>query len=112
MCVARRAGGEALVGDRTLVRSVTDSARPRGVLPGVDVLSKLGHELRGPLNGIIGLVRIMRMKISTNSQDAAQQARQLEMIQHSAGELLATVERVSDLAHLDAVPASTDLDRV
>ena len=98
--------------DRTLVRSGTDADQPRAVLPGVDVLSKLGHELRGPLNGIIGLVRIMLMKISTGSVDAGQQTRQLEMIQHSADELLATVERVADLARLDAVPAPANLEPV
>jgi len=100
------------VDDRTLARSVAGADRSRAALPGVDVLSKLGHELRGPLNGIIGLVRIMRVKISTGSVDAAHQARQLEMIQHSADELLATVERVADLARLDAVAVPVDPDQV
>jgi signal transduction histidine kinase len=103
---------EALVGDQTLVRSVTDEDPPRAVLPGVDVLSKLGHELRGPLNGIIGLARIMLMKISADAVDTGQQARQLEMIQHSADQLLTTVERVADLARLDAVPVPADRDEV
>jgi signal transduction histidine kinase len=109
---AVRSWVEALVGDRTLARSVAGADRSRAVLPGVDVLSKLGHELRGPLNGIIGLARIMRVKISTGSVDAGHQARQLEMIQHSADELLATVERVADLARLDATPVPAVLDQV
>jgi signal transduction histidine kinase len=100
------------VGDRILVRSGTDADQPRALLPGVDVLSKLGHELRGPLNGIIGLVRIMLMKISTDAVDAGQQVRHLEMIQHSADQLLTTVERVTDLARLDAVPVSADLEPI
>jgi signal transduction histidine kinase len=103
---------EALVGDRTLVRSVAGEDQPQAVLPGVDVLSKLGHELRGPLNGIIGLVRIMSVKVISGTVDPGQQVRQLEMIQESAGELLTTVERVADLAHLDAVPAAADPDPV
>jgi signal transduction histidine kinase len=85
---------------------------PRPLLPGVDVLSQLGHELRGPLNGIIGLVRIMSMKVAAGPVDAVRQARQLEMIQQSAGELLTTVERVADLARLDVVPASAHLEPV
>jgi signal transduction histidine kinase len=106
----RALGVEADVGGRILVNAVPRGSAVPPLLPGVDVLSKLGHELRGPLNGIIGLARIMSMKMSTGSVDVAQQARQLEMIQHSAGELLTTVERVADLARLDSVPPPSTLE--
>jgi len=35
-----------------------------GPLPGSDLLSKLGHELRSPLNGIVGLTNIMLIKLN------------------------------------------------
>jgi signal transduction histidine kinase len=63
-----------------------------------DALSRLGHELRGPLAGIVGLTRIMGRKVAEGRTDAAQQARQLDMIHSSAAELLTTVERIVTLA--------------
>jgi signal transduction histidine kinase len=96
------------MGDRVLAPSVSRAAQSDVGLPGIDVLSKLGHELRGPLNGIIGLSRIMLVKIAAGAADTSHQVRQLEMIQASAGQLLTTVERVAELARLDAVPAPMD----
>ncbi|MFC4070356.1 sensor histidine kinase [Actinoplanes subglobosus] len=61
-------------------------------------LSRLGHELRGPLAGIVGLTKIMGRKVADGATDAAQRARQLDMINNSATELLATVERIVALA--------------
>jgi signal transduction histidine kinase len=61
-------------------------------------LSRLGHELRGPLAGIVGLTRIMGRKMADGATDAAQQARHLDMINNSAADLLATVERIVTLA--------------
>jgi signal transduction histidine kinase len=67
-------------------------------------LSRLGHELRGPLAGIVGLTKIMGRKLADGATDAAQQSRQLDMINSSATELLATVERIVALARTtDAV---------
>ena len=66
------------------------------------VLSKMGHELRSPLNGIIGLTRIMQMKHAAGSVDAAQQLRQLDMVQTSAQRLLATIERLTDIAKIES----------
>jgi len=71
------------------------------VLPG-SALSKMGHELRSPLNGIIGLTRIMQMKHAAGSVDAAQQLRQLDMVQTSAQRLLATIERLTDIAKIES----------
>lgn len=65
-------------------------------------LSKMGHELRSPLNGIIGLTRIMQMKHAAGSVDAAQQLRQLDMVQTSAQRLLATIERLTDIAKIES----------
>jgi signal transduction histidine kinase len=69
---------------------------------GEDVLSKLGHELRSPLTGIIGLSRILLTKLGTGMADTATQVRQLELIQASAARSLATIEQVVDLAGIES----------
>jgi signal transduction histidine kinase len=67
---------------------------------GAEVLSKLGHELRSPLAAIIGLTRILLMRLAAGQADAATQVRQLEMVQASAARSLATIEQVVDLARI------------
>ncbi|MEV0902681.1 HAMP domain-containing sensor histidine kinase [Actinoplanes sp. NPDC049802] len=64
-----------------------------------NALSRLGHELRGPLTGIIGLTSLMSRKTAAGTADPAQQTRQLQMINDSASELLGTVERIVAFAH-------------
>jgi signal transduction histidine kinase len=70
--------------------------------PGADVLSKLGHELRSPLTGIIGLTTILLIRLGAGTADAVTQVRQLEMIQASAVRSLATIDVVVDLAMIDS----------
>lgn len=76
--------------------------------PGIsaELLPGLGHELRGPLTGIIGLTRIMLIKLDPGPADRDEQVRQLEMVQASAVGLLATVERLAEIAALERVPAA------
>jgi signal transduction histidine kinase len=69
---------------------------------GVSVLSKLGHELRSPVTGIIGLTKVMLMRLEAGTVDPATQARQLGMIQSSAARALATIEKVTDVAKIDS----------
>jgi signal transduction histidine kinase len=69
---------------------------------GADVLSKLNHELRSPLAGIIGLTRVLLMRINAGTADVQTQIRQLEMIQASAARSLSTIERVVDLAKIES----------
>jgi signal transduction histidine kinase len=54
------------------------------------------------LTGIVGLSRVLLTRIERGSVDPAQQIRQLEMIQNCAARSLQTVERVVDLARIDA----------
>jgi signal transduction histidine kinase len=75
-------------------------------LPGLDVLSRLGHDLRSPLDGIIGLVRIMLLKLAAGPADPAYQVRQLELIQASAHHMLRTVEKLVEVARLDVGPTA------
>ncbi|WP_213011873.1 sensor histidine kinase [Paractinoplanes toevensis] len=79
-------------------------------------LSRLGHDLRSPLTGIIGLAGLMRRKITCGGADPVQQDRQLQLIADSATGLLATIERVVALAKLetrdDEPPGSTDCGTV
>lgn len=85
-----------LIGANAAVE-IPDSSR---ILSGSS-LSKLGHELRGPLGGIMSLTALMRRKLTQGPVAAEQQSRQLEMMSDSAAGLLATVERVLALARLD-----------
>src|SRR4051812_2748986 len=89
--------GKMAAGQRTAV--IPD---PSAAVLGAEVLSKLGHELRGPLTGIIGLTRILLMQLGTGKADPAQQARQLDLIQSSARRSLATIERVVDIAKVES----------
>ncbi len=80
---------------------------------GAQVWSKLSHELRSPLAGIIGLTRILLLRLDAGQADAATQVRQLELVQASAARSLATIEQVVDLARLGSgqivpVPALVD----
>jgi signal transduction histidine kinase len=81
---------------------IPDAAR---ILSGSS-LSKLGHELRGPLGGIMSLTALMRRKLAQGPVATEQQSRQLGMMSDSAAGLLAMVERVVALARLD----ETDLE--
>ncbi|HET9517625.1 MAG TPA: HAMP domain-containing sensor histidine kinase [Actinoplanes sp.] len=76
-------------------------------LPGAEVLSRLGHELRGPLNGIVGLVRVMLLKLAAGAPDPAQQVHHLKLLQASADQLETTVERVVEFARLETAPPAT-----
>src|ERR1700689_5441080 len=69
---------------------------------GVSVLSKLGHELRSPLPGIIGLAQVLLMRLEAGTLDPATQARQLGMIQASAARGLAASEKGPDLAKIES----------
>jgi len=69
---------------------------------GAEVFSKLGHELRSPLAGIIGLTRVLLMRLAAGQADAATQVRQLELVQASAARSLATIEQVVELAGIES----------
>ena len=71
-----------------------------GALPGALLLSKLGHELRSPLTGIVGLTRIMLVKLADGSITTAQQIHQLELVRTSAIQMLETIDRVAAIAAL------------
>jgi signal transduction histidine kinase len=85
-----------------------DPCTPDVTLPGGALLSRLGHELRSPLSGIIGLTRILLVKPPTGQSDAESQVRQLGMVQASAVQMLRTVEQVVDIAKLQARESQRD----
>ncbi len=97
----------------TLICRPARSADPFGA----KMWSKLSHELRSPLAGIIGLTRILLIRLDAGQADAATQVRQLELVQASAARSLATIEQVVDLARLGSgqivpVPALVDCPAV
>jgi signal transduction histidine kinase len=69
---------------------------------GTELLSKLSHELRSPLASIVGLTRVMLLRLSAGTAEAATQVRQLQLLQASAAMSLATIERVVDLARIES----------
>jgi signal transduction histidine kinase len=69
---------------------------------GTDVFSKLAHELRSPLAGIIGLTKVLLMRLEADAVDPATQVRQLGMIQTSAARALATIEKITDVAKIES----------
>jgi signal transduction histidine kinase len=79
-----------------------------GALPGAVLLAKLGHELRSPLTGIVGLTRIMLVKLADGSHTAAQQTHQLELMRTSAVQLIDTVDRVVTIAKLEVTTSPAD----
>ncbi|GLY96163.1 hypothetical protein Acsp02_34180 [Actinoplanes sp. NBRC 103695] len=79
-----------------------------GALPGTLLLSKLGHELRSPLTGIVGLTRIMLVKLADGSPAPEQQIRQLELMRTSAVQMLDTIERVVTIAKLEVATSPPD----
>jgi signal transduction histidine kinase len=87
-----------------------DQARPEPPdtdgLPGTPLLAKLGHELRGPLTGILGLSQIMLVKLAAGPPEPKQQARQLELMRDSAEQSLRTVDRLVEVTRLDLAAAA------
>jgi len=81
---------------------------PAPAMPGAGMLSKLGHELRSPLAGIIGLTRILLTKLGTEPADVARQRRQLEMVLTTARQALATIEQVVDIARIESGGVACD----
>jgi signal transduction histidine kinase len=77
-------------------------------LPGALLLSKLGHELRSPLTGIVGLTRIMLVKLADGSITTAQQIYQLELVRTSAIQMLETIDRVAAIATLQVGNSTPD----
>jgi PAS domain-containing protein/anti-sigma regulatory factor (Ser/Thr protein kinase) len=120
----RHASGNGITADVVVTPFYPGGGGPAGVtlicrparaadLFGAQVWSKLSHELRSPLAGIIGLTRILLMRLETGQADAPTQVRQLELVQASAARSLATIDQVVDLARLGSgqlvpVPALVD----
>ncbi|MFC3384177.1 sensor histidine kinase [Couchioplanes azureus] len=77
-------------------------------LVGPAALPKLGHELRGPLSGIISLAGLMSRKLGQGPVRPEQLVTQLQLIGSSAAELLHTVERLVLLARLDQPAGAGD----
>lgn len=75
-------------------------ARGTSALSGAALLSKVGHELRSSLTGIVGLARMLLLRLDTPPVDVVTQRRQLTMVRDGAEATLHTVERVIELARI------------
>jgi signal transduction histidine kinase len=97
MAVSRRsAGGFVLV------------YQTGAALPGGTLLSMLGHEMRSPLNGIIGLARMLLRRLSNGPPDPEAQVRHLTLLLTSASEMLHLTEQLADIARLQSGLARPD----
>jgi len=77
-----------------------------------DYLSRMSHDLRTPMNAIIGYTRILTRRLSGAIED--RQFRNLENIQTSADNLLSLINEILDLSRIEAgridlKPVSVDL---
>jgi len=86
-----------------------DPALPASQGPNVDLLSRLGHQLRSPLAGIIGLSRILATRLAAGTADPTQLARQLDLIRTTAAGALSAIERMIDIARIDSGRVTGDL---
>lgn len=60
-----------------------------------DFLAHMGHELRTPINGIVGLVELLQREVETDRQ-----REMLTVVQDSARDLLATVDDLVDASQV------------
>jgi signal transduction histidine kinase len=67
-----------------------------------DLLPRLSHELRSPLASILGLTKVMLIRLGAGTADAATQVRQLQLLQASAARSLATIDQVVELAAVES----------
>lgn len=87
--------------NRSAVTSRIDQP-PVAALPGGPLLSLLGHELRSPLSGIIGLARMMLRRLATGRLEPESQARQLTLLLDSALQMMRITDQVTDIARLQS----------
>ena len=78
------------------VKATRDRARRANEIKGA-FLANLSHEVRTPLNAIVGLTEILKRK-----DDISDQRELLETISRSGHELLTTLNEVLDVAQLEA----------
>ena len=86
--------------------------RPVSLGPGDNLLASLSHEFRTPLNGVLGMARLL----ASTRLDAAQRS-YVTALEQSGEHLLGLVNQVLDLARLQAGalelhPAPVDLERL
>ncbi|MEF7614997.1 response regulator [Aquincola sp. MAHUQ-54] len=72
-----------------------------------EFLAQLGHEIRTPMSGITGMADLL----AATQLDATQRG-YVEMMQRSAGSLLALVDRLLDFTRLEAEPPELRTDPV
>lgn len=74
-----------------------------------EFLSIMSHELRTPLNSILGFVKLMLMGLAGPIN--AEQKKQLAMIEKSGENLLLLINKVLDLAKIEAGKISVEVEK-
>jgi signal transduction histidine kinase len=75
---------------------------PAGPLPGAQLVSRLGHDLRGPLGGILGVTRLLLAALAAGPVDPGLLVHRLELVRTSGERLLRTVDRLIEVAGIEA----------
>jgi PAS domain S-box-containing protein len=75
-------------------------------------LSRMSHEMRTPLNAVIGFSQLMRMRMRTNSQHTANSNDYADHIFHAGQHLLALINDVLDLQKVEEGRLSLDIGTV
>jgi signal transduction histidine kinase len=79
-----------------------DTSAPTAPLPGAQLASRLGHDLRGPLGGILGVTRLLLGALAAGPVDPGLLVHRLELVRSSGERLLRTVDRLVDVAGIEA----------
>lgn len=74
-----------------------DGEAPRSRVSADPLLASLGHELRSPLTGVMGMAELLR-----STRLDAEQIGYLDALRHAADALLGAVDALRDLSSLDA----------
>ena len=91
---------ELLVAERTRSLEVTNEELMEANRAKSRFLANMSHELRTPLNSIIGFTGIMRQSMAGPLTE--EQARQLEMVDSSAHQLLDLINQLLDLSRIES----------
>ncbi len=93
---ARNAELERIVGERTRELAEASAAK-------TEFVASMSHEIRNPMNGVIGLVNILREQPALPKQ-----AEHLRKLYHCAEQLRATVDDILDFSRIEARRVEVD----
>lgn len=101
---------EQCVRERTEELTLTNTRLEAATTAKSEFLASMSHELRTPLSSVIGFSGVLLSGAAGELNE--EQARQLEMIQNSGRGLLGLVDKILDLAKIEAESVEVELREV